>query len=593
MDDSIAAPIACLRRAMRVAVNPASLGRALAGHEHERETELARGGMSQLRSHRVRPTVAAFSLAVVATLLLRQFWAGVGADEFSLLRMAEVARGGEFPYSDYWDVRPPLAYLWGLPSAFLEDAGISVALLRILAWFAHAVAGYAFFCLFQRRLGVAAAGVGTIALLATANATDLLAAALPNHFSMATAVVAFALLLLGIRGRRAAHLLSALLVGALPWMMVHSALVASALGALAMFAGPRRLGWLLAAAAPSAVVVGAYWLCGPFDTFARTVFGTPLGVFAMRDDGGYAFFSTTVVWQVLARAPWVVIWCALLIAGAAAFPSACRAAGAASALRLAPYLAAPLAAGFLIMAYAKPPAPPEYWVDMAPVVGLLVAVATAKLLDAPLLRRLAKRLRLSPMQSRAALAMVLSVAVALPVDPWRETPATLPTEFCKDVATRWFLRLRPGDTVLDFTGLCGFHILEHQVAVQPPFVFAPMWWRQFDQPWVGQALEGDGSPAAANARLKRALGLEDASPVATALILADNRILSVIRAQGLEKAFRRHWRLVWFRRLTGADDSAEATGPPNEKLFSRFAVLVRRQWEHGLTPVSAPAVTSP
>ena len=535
-----------------------------------------------MRSNRVRPAVAAFPLAVVATLLLRQLWVGVGADEFSLLRMAEVLRGGEFPYAEYWDVRPPLAYLWGLPSTFLEDAGASVALLRVLAWLAHVAAGYAFFCLFQRGLGVGAAGVGAVALVATANATDLLAAALPNHFAMAMAVVAFALLLLGIRGRRAAHLLSALFVGALPWMMVHTALASGALAVLAMLAGPRRLAWLLVAVAPSVVVVGAYWLWGPLDALARTVFGAPLGVFDMRGDGGYAFFPMTLVWQVLARAPWAAAWLIILIAGAAAFPGAWRAAGTASALRLAPYLVAPLAAGFVIMAYAKPPAPPEYWVDVAPAVGLLAAVATAKLLNAPLMARLAERIRLSPKMSRAALAVALGVALALPVDPWRETPAALPTEFCKEAATRWLKRLRPGDTALDFTGLCGFHILEQRVAVQPPFVFAPLWWRQLDQPWVGRALDGDGGSAAAAARLRRALALEDDSAVASALILADNRILTVIREQGLEQAFHRQWRMVWFRRLASADEPGAATAATSEKPFARFAILVRRQWEDDL-----------
>ena len=152
----------------------------------------------------MRPAVAAFPFVVLASVLLRQLFVGVGADEFSLLRMGQVLRDGSFPYAEYWDVRPPLAYLIALPSAFADDATGAVALLRMLAWLAQALAAYLFFCLFQRGVGALAAAVGAIALLATANATDLHASALPNHFVMALAVLAFALLVAGRRGRRGA-----------------------------------------------------------------------------------------------------------------------------------------------------------------------------------------------------------------------------------------------------------------------------------------------------------------------------------------------------------------------------------------------------
>lgn len=530
------------------------------------------------RAGRARPAIAAFPLMVCATALLRELAVGVGADEFSVLRMAEAAAAGAFPYATYWDVRPPLAYLSALPSALLDDPLRSVALLRMLTWLAHAGAAYLFFCLCRRSVGAWAAAVGAIALLATANATDLHAAPLPNHFVMALAVLAFACLVAGLRGRRGLFLLSALLVGALPWVMVHAALVAAALALMALLGGQRRVrarcGWLLAAAAPSLIVLGAYWLWGPFEVLTRTVFGAPLAVLEMRG-AGYRFFAADALWRILLNAPWVVVFVAALAAGAVCLPRACRDAGAGSALRFAPFLGLGLAAGFGVMAYAKPPAPPEYWVETAPLVGLLVAVAAGKLLGL----RVWRRSRRPAGVLRGACAAVLAVLVALPVDLWHEPRPPLPESFCKDAAKRWLARLRPADTVLDATGLCGYHVLETGATSHPPFVFTPMWLRQLDQPWVGLALDGDGSPQAAAARLWAALGLD--APAASngapgALLLADNRLLRAIRDRGRAPAFHQTWRLVWFRRLTRADvgASAETSAP-----FQSLAILVRREWE--------------
>ena len=536
---------------------------------------------------RVRPAIVGFPLAVLATLLVREVWVGVGADEFSLLRMAEIIRNGAWPYAEYWDVRPPLAYAFGLPSAFLEEAGTSVALLRMLVWLAHAGAAWVFFRLFERALGPLAAGVGAIALLGVANATGLHSAPLPNHFVMAMAMVAFALALLGIRGRRSAQVASALLVGALPWVMVHAAVVAAGLGALALVAGPRRFVWLLAAASPSAAIVAGFWLFGPFDALWATVVEAPLGVFEMRG-GGYGFFPAATIADMLTRAPWVVAWLALVALGIALLPAARSGGAAGAALRCSPFLADPLTVGFAIMAYAKPPAPPEYWVEMAPVIGLLVAVATAKLLRLELLRRVAERWGVSARLARVVCAIPLGLAVALPADPWREPPSALPEAYCQDAAMRWLRRLEPGDTVLDFTGLCGFHLLERHVAVHPPFVFAPMWRRQFDQPWVGRALDGDGSPATAAKRLKQALGLDGAN-TASVLVLADNRILHRIRKEGWERPFHQTWRMAWFRRLASAPGGhpAKATAEA-ETSFETLAIFVRRRWELGLAEESAP-----
>lgn len=532
---------------------------------------------------RARPAVAAFPFVVVATAILRELYVGVGADEFSLLVMGQVFRDGSLPYAAYWDVRPPLAYLIALPSAFAEDATRAVALLRILAWLAHALAAYLFFCLFQRGVGVLAATVGAVALLATANATDLHASALPNHFVMAMAVMAFASLVAGLRGRRGAYLLSAVVVGVLPWMMVHTAVVAGSLALLAMFAGPRRaawrLAWLLAAVAPSLVVTGAYWCQGPFDVFLRTVFQAPFAVAEMRGRG-YDFFSADALWRLLADAPWAVAYVAVLAVGAACLPAACRGAAAGSALRFAPMLVVPLVVGFGMMAYAKPPAPPEYWVEVAPVVGLLAAVAVAKLLGVGVWNRMA-RPRLSPGVLRAGLGALFGLLFALPVDPWREARPPLPATYCKDAASRWLTRLRAQDSVLDFAGVCGYHILRQGARSHPPFTFPPMWLRMLDQPWIGNALAGDGSTAAAEARLRAALGLPTSAAAAqggaAALVLADNRLLHHIRVRGWTQELHHRWRLAWFHRLPDLQRNVETN--PQDAPFASLAILVRRDWE--------------
>ena len=537
------------------------------------------------RSGRVRPAVAAFPLVILATVLLRQLLVGVGADELSLLRMGEVVRQGAFPYAEYWDVRPPLAYLIGLPSAFVDDPGRAVAVLRMLAWLAHASAAYLFFCLFQRGVGVLAAAVGAIALLATANATDLHASTLPNHFVMALAVVAFASLVAGLRGRRWAYFLSALVVGVLPWLMVHAVVVAGSLALLAVLglggawgAGRRlvpRLAWVLTAAAPSLLVISLYWAWGPFDVFVRTVFGAPLAVVEMRG-GGYHFFSAEALWRLLLDAPWVVGFLALMAAGVAWSPGVCRNAARGTALRLAPALAVPLTLGFGIMAYAKPPAPPEYWVEMAPVVGLLAAVAVSKLLRLPVWQGFS-RVLVRPRALRLGLATLLGLLLALPVDPWEEARPPLPASYCKDAAARWFARLRAEDTVLDFTGICGYHMLEAGAKAHPPFAFAPMWLRMLDQPWIGHVLAGDGSTAGAEERLRAALGLSTthaASGQSTAaLVLADNRLLAQIRTRGWMEEFHREWQMVWFRRL-GPSHGKSAQGA---RPFASLAILVRRE----------------
>ena len=117
---------------------------------------------------------------------------------------------------------------------------------------------------------------------------------------------------------------------------------------------------------------------------------------------------------------------------------------------------------------------------------------------------------------------------------------------------------------MDLVGICGFHLLNANAKLHPPFTFAPLWLRQFDQPWVGQALAADGSPAAAAARLRKALAPESSA----GLILADNQLLREIREQGWESWFFEEWRLVWFSRLEGRD---------LEGRLGSLAVFVRRR----------------
>ena len=160
---------------------------------------------------------------------------------------------------------------------------------------------------------------------------------------------------------------------------------------------------------------------------------------------------------------------------------------------------------------------------------------------------------------------MLAVILVLPVDPWAEAPKPpLPQPYCSDIAAYWVKRLTAQETVLDLVGICGFQLLDAKAKLHPPFTFAPLWLRQLDQPWVGQALAGDGAPAAAAARLRTAL-----APTSSAgLLLADNQLLREVRNRGWESWFFEEWRLVWFSRSEGRE--------PDERLGS-LAVFVRRR----------------
>ena len=533
------------------------------------------------RKSKVRPAFVALPLAVAATFIARQMSHGVGVDELSLLAMGQALRDGALPYTLYWDVRMPLAYLWGFVSAS-ADAGRAVATLRTLAWFAHMGAAWLFFCLFQRTLGRSAAAVGAVVVLAAANATALHEVALPNHFAMAMSLAAFACLVAGLRGRRAAYLASALLAGALPWTMAQTSLLAGAL-AVAAVLGPSwaigrrtqqcvngssnaalRLGWVAVAAVPTVALVAVYGLSGHLDVFLRTVLA-PLDVLGMRGKSGYAFFSAADLEYLLRQSPWVLLHVPLLAAGAVWLFSAVRSAPDRSALRLVAYFALPTAVGFALMAYAKPPAPPEYWIELAPVVGLLAAVAVSRILAWRVWSRpwVAERTRAAVL--KPCLGAILGCALVLPVDPWakpEEDAEPLPVAYC-DAVVRVLGRIGSGETVLDAVGICGFHILNTGGRLHPPFTFTPLWLRQLEFPWVGMALDGDGSREAAVERLRQAL--RPASGVG--VLLADGRLLGEVREQGWQRSFHKNWRGVYFRRLEGRE-----TGEP----FARLAVYVRR-----------------
>lgn len=509
--------------------------------------------------------MAALPAAILISLLCRSIVHGVGADELSLLAMGQSIRAGFLPFEEYWDVRPPLAYLWALPSAYADDAPRMVLMLRWLAWLAQAAAAWLFFCLFHRALGIGAAALGAFGLLLAANATQLHMMAMPNNFSMALSVAAFACIVAGRRGHPVVFVGSGLLAGLAPWVMIQAAFVTLALGTLAL--GSRkcawriRLLWLAAAGTPTLAMVGVYFGWGPFETFLRTVFGAPLGVLDMRA-GGYRPFSAEDALRFFAAAPWAALQVLVLIVGLACLPAAALRAPATSALRLSPFLAAPLLLGYAMLAYAKPPAPPEYVVDLAPALGLAIAVAASKILHwrGWMAAAIARHAR--PAVLRFCLAAVCAVLLALPFDPWAKPRKPLPPAYCV-AAAHWLQRMATGATVLDTIGLCGLHLLDHDARLHPPFTFPPLWLRQLSQPWVGAALDGDGGEAAAARRLQSAL-----APGSTVgVILADGELLREIRQRGWQRDLHRHWRMAWFQRVAGIE-----TG----ERFARMAILVRR-----------------
>ena len=521
--------------------------------------------VEQLR--RVRPEIAAIPLIVIVTFAFRakSLIVGVGADEFSLLAMAVAIREGNFPYAEFWDVRPPLAYLWGLPSAYVEESVTAIKTLRLLALFAQGVAAWLFFCLFRRQLGSLAAALGVAALLASANMAELHHLAVPNHFAMAMSLGVFACAVEGLRrDRRAMYLVSAVLAGMLPWMMVHTALAALAITVLATFGARSRIRrwvmpWLAVAALPSIAVVGAYVLWGPFDTFVRSVFLAPIDFVTEGFARGTSFIPDRATGSV---SPEMLHYVLLLVVGLALLPGLVRGASSGSPLRLSPYLVLPPLLPLLLMAYIKSAAP-EYWIDAAPAAALLVAVATHRIFALKAWATFSRSRYLRPSFLRACLAVYLVLVLMLLTGPGNRTSEPpLPVAYCEGAAW-WIKRLGPERTVLDTSALCGYWLLQSDASLHPPFTFTDHWFRQLHMRWIGEALAGDGSESAAAARLGAAVG-----PASTAgIILADRRLYDEIRKRQWRTSFFRDWKLVWLRSIDGY---------ARQDRFSTLAIFVRR-----------------
>ena len=523
--------------------------------------------MSRNGARQVRLEVAAIPLTVLAVLAFRakSLTVGVGADEYSLVAMAGTVLGGGFPYADFWDVRPPLAYLWGLPSAYIEDAGKAVMALRLLALLAQGVAAWTFFCLFCRQLGSLPASLGAATLLASANMVELHHAALPNHFAMAISVGAFACAVEGIRRNlKPMYLVSAVLAGLLPWTMVHAALAALAVAVLAILGTwpkDRRWAWswLAAAALPTIIVVGAYALWGPFDTFVRTVFLAPFDVVTEGFAAGVQFFPDGEEW-IAGVFPEALHYVLLLAAGTALLPRIVGDAASGSPLRLSPYLVLPPIVPLVLMACIKSGAP-EYWIDAAPGAALLAAVAAHRLFSLKAWAAFDRLRHLRPPVLRGLVTVYLWLVLFLLTRPEAHDPA-LPPEYC-EAAAWWMQRLEPERTVFDNSGVCGYWILASSASLHPPFTFAHNWFRQLNMPWIGMALAGDGSEMTALDRWAAVIGRGSTAGI----ILADARFHHEVRERHWGDLFFKEWEPVWYRTIDGY-------GP--EERFSRLAVFVRR-----------------
>ena len=531
---------------------------------------------------KVRIEIVALPIAIVATYFFRadSFATSMGPDELSLLVMAKSIIDGAFPYEVYWDVRAPLAYFLALPSSLFDDAFAALATLRLLTVFVQAGATWTFFCLFRRTLGIPGAAIGSLVLLVSINMTDLHHLAMPNHFVMGMSLVAFACLVAGFRGCRPCLFASAVLVGALPWVMVQTALMASGLAALALFGSSslrrsERLVWLSLAALPSVVTVGAFFLWGPFDTFFRTFFLAPFGVIdAGIEKEWWSYWESAS--QLPSSAPWVFVYLLVLLLGAVWFPGTVKRAPAGSALRYAAFLVVPVTLEYLTIALIRPPAR-EYFIEAAPAIALFAAIVAARLCHWRLWEMPWVCRQVRPVALRAIAVTCLGVVLALPFDPWElrggQRPP-LPKAYC-DTAVYWTKRLDSRQTVLDLSGICGLWILNTRRPLHPPFTYAGNWFRP-GVPWVGNAFSGDGSESAAVARLRGALSRESSAGV----IVASRSLFTEITEHGWEGFFYDEWRLVWYARVAGHD-------PP----FDILAVLVRADMpEEGLIP--SPRVSS-
>ena len=449
----------------------------------------------------------------------------------------------------------------------MEDAVAAIKTLRLLALFAQGVAAWLFFCVFRRQLGSLAAALGAVALLASVNIAELHHLAVPNHFAMAMSLGAFASAVEGIRRNiKTMYLVSAVLAGLLPWMMVHASLAALAIAALAIlgtWSNKRRWiwPWLAIAALPTIAVVGAYAIWGPFDALVRTVLIAPIDFMTEGLAKGASFFPDreTVGAGV---SPEMLHYVLLLVAGMALLPGMVRRAPARSPLRLSLYLVLPPVLPVVLMGYIKSAAP-EYWIDVAPAAALLVAVAVRGVFSLRAWATLDRFRYIRPSVLRGCIAIYLGLVLVLLTGPGKEkSDPPLPAAYC-EAAAWWIERLEPGSTVLDTSALCSYWMLESNAALHPPFTFVDNWFRQLHMRWIGEALAGNGSESMALDRLAAAIG-----PASTAgIILADGRIYDEIRKRHWQAPFFREWKLVWFRNIDGYDP---------ENRFSTLAIFVRR-----------------
>ena len=492
---------------------------------------------------------------------------GVGGDEFSLVAMGGVLAEGGFPYANFWDIRPPLAYLWGLPSAYMQDAVMAISALRLLALFTQGVAAWLFFCLFSRQLGSLAAALGSITLLASANMAELHHLALPNHFVMAMSLGAFASAVEGIRRNlRTMYFLSAVLAGILPWMMVHAALAAFAVALLAILgAWPsnRRWAWswLAVGALPTIAVVGTYALWGPLDTLVRTVLVAPIYFVTEGLAGGTSLFPDLDPAYASVSSE-LLHYSLLLVPGMVLLPGMIRRAVVGSPLRHSPYLVLPSMLPWVLMAPIKGGAT-EYWIDAAPAAALLAAVAVHRAFSVRGWAAFDRFRYMRPPVLRGFVAVYLGLVLVLLTRPGEDaSDQSLPPAYC-EAAAWWIGQLDEQRTVLDTSALCGYWMLQSNASLHPPFTFTDNWFRQLDVGWIGNALAGDGSESRAADRLAAAIG-----PASTAaIILADARFYDEIGERRWGEAFFREWKPAWRRNVDGYS---------RDERFSTLAIFVRR-----------------
>ena len=452
-----------------------------------------------------------------------------------------------------------MAYLLAVPFAAF-DGFAAVSGLRLLTEIAQIGGAWAFYFVLRRPFGAVPTCFGAFALLSASTLTALHMLPLPNHVSLALSLAALACLVppASVTRRRC----GALCVGALPWVMAHAALTALFLLVLALWLvrrERREIAMLLGLAlVPSICIIGLYAAHGALPALVNTILRPPLDLLFESGPMVAAADSATVAhwphwrgwgrfWAALIplRLPasvsaWLAndpallalaLQCVFILAGAALLPRALRGGPPAALWRPVVFLCLPLAAGAALMVYVKPPFPPEYALDFAPFIGLCAA------------------LRPHRVWHGAAYASAVAL-LCIPIDPWHvPNPPSIWTRYCTTAVDAQLRTLPPGATVLDLAGACSGILSARKAPLHPPFTFTPQWLTHHQRPWVGRALDGDGSPDAATERLRRAL-----SPKSTVVVVfADERLHAWLRDRGLHPWFRNAWRLEWQEAKQQAD----------------------------------------